>query len=98
MRSGGYLMRIAMAFLALALATTGCKKKETKPADNAGSGSAMAGSGSAMAGSGSDMGSGSAMAGSGSDMGSGSAMAGSGAGSDEPAMAKKTGNCPSTVQ
>jgi len=87
-------MRIAIALLALALATTGCKKKETKPADNAGSGSAMAGSGS-------DMGSGSAMAG--SDQGSGSAMAGSDMGSgsagsgDAPAMAKKAGNCPSTV-
>jgi hypothetical protein len=93
MRAGGYLMRIAMALLALALATTGCKKKENKPADNAGSGSAMVGS---------DMGSGSAGSGSamGSDMGSGSAMAGSGAGSGSDAattMTKKAGNCPSTV-
>ena len=97
-------MRIGIALLALALATTGCKKKENKPADMAGSGSAMAGSGSAaMAGSGSDMGSagsGSAMAG--SDMGSGSAaMAGSGsaAGSaaDATSMAHHAGNCPSTV-
>lgn len=71
-----------------------------------GSGAAMAGSGAAMAGSGS----GAAMAGSGSgDMagsGSGAAMAGSGdtagsgsaaAAGDEPEMAKKAGNCPSTV-
>ena len=87
-------MRIAMALMALALATAGCKKKETKPADNTGSGSAITGSGS-------DMGSGSAMTGSGSDTGSGSAMAGSGSdmgsGSAEVAMAKKAGNCPSTV-
>ncbi|HEY5945873.1 MAG TPA: hypothetical protein VIV40_10305 [Kofleriaceae bacterium] len=88
-----------MALLALALATTGCKKKENKPAENAGSGSAMVGSdmGSGSAGSGSDMaGSGSAMAGSGSDMaGSGSgAAAGSG---DAMKMTKKAGNCPSTV-
>jgi hypothetical protein len=90
-------MRIAMALLALALATTGCKKKETKPADNAGSGSAMVGSdmGSGSAGSGSDMGSGSAMAG--SDQGSGSAMAGSDQGSGADTMAKKAGMCPSTV-
>jgi hypothetical protein len=86
-------MRTAIAFLALALAT-GCKKKETKPADTTGSGSAMVGSGS-------DMGSGSAMAG--SDQGSGSAIAGSGSdmgagsGSAEQQMAKKAGNCPSTV-
>src|SRR5690349_16903980 len=92
-------MRTAIALLALALATTGCKKKETKPADNAGSGSAVTGSadtgsGSAMAGSGS----GSDMAGSGSDMaaGSGSNMAGSGADA-APSMTKKAGNCPSTV-
>src|SRR4249919_3840835 len=94
-------MRIAMALLALALATTGCKKKEPAPTGGeTGSGSAMVGSGSAMAGS--DMaGSGSAMAG--SDMaGSGSAMAGSGemagsgsAGGDT--MSKHAGNCPSTV-
>jgi len=94
-------MRIAMALLALALATTGCKKKENKPADNAGAGSAMVGSGSdmgsgsAMAGSGSDMGSGSAMAGSGSDTAAGSG-AGSGSG-DATSMTKKAGNCPSTV-
>lgn len=87
-------MRIAMTVLALALATTGCKKKENKPADTTGSGSAMVGSGSDMgsAGSGSDM------AGSGSDMaGSGSDMAGSGAGSADTSMSKKAGNCPSTV-
>jgi hypothetical protein len=91
-------MRIAMALLALALATTGCKKKENKPADNAGAGSAMVGSDMGSGSAGSDMGSGSAMAG--SDMGSGSAMAGSGAGSGSDAataMTKKAGNCPSTV-
>jgi hypothetical protein len=85
-------MRIAIALLALALAT-GCKKKETKPAEPTGS------AGSATAGS--DQGSGSAMAGSdqagsGSDVGS--AAAGSGAGSDAPQqMLKRAGNCPSTV-
>lgn len=87
-------MRIAMTLLALGLSMTACKKKETKPTGDMGSGSAMAGSdmgsGSAMAGS--DVGSGSAMAG--SDTGSGSAMAGSG---DAPSMTKKAGNCPSTV-
>jgi hypothetical protein len=97
-------MRIAIALLALALASTACKKKETKPAETVGSGSTMVGSdqgsGSAMAGS--DMGSGSAMAGSdmgsGSAMaGSGSAMAGSGSGAGTDAMAKKAGMCPSTV-
>jgi len=87
-------MRIAMMALALALATTGCKKKENKPADNAGSGSAMAGSdmgsgaGSDMAGSGSDM--------AGSDM-AGSDMAGSGSAVTDVQMSKKAGNCPSTV-
>jgi hypothetical protein len=91
-------MRIAMALLALALATTGCKKKEATPTgDTTGSGSAMVGSGSDMAGS--DMaGSGSAMAGSdmaGSAAGSGD-MAGSGAGSGDM-MSKHAGNCPSTV-
>ena len=90
-------MRIAMALLALALATTGCKKKEATPTGEAtGSGSAMVESGSAMAGS--DMaGSGSAMAG--SDMGSAAGsgdMAGSGAGSGDM-MSKHAGNCPSTV-
>jgi len=89
-------MRTAIALLALALATTGCKKKENKPAEPTGSGSAMGsdmGSGSA----GSDMGSGSAMAGSGSDTGSaGSAAAGSGAGSAEQ-MQHKAENCPSMV-
>jgi hypothetical protein len=90
-------MRIAMALLALALATTGCKKKETKPADNAGSGSAMAGSDMGSGSAGSDMGSGSAMAGSGSDM-AGSGSAGAGSGSDAAmSMTKKAGNCPSTV-
>lgn len=91
-------MRIGMMLLALALATTGCKKKENQAAESAGSGSAMAGSdmgsgsGSDMAGSGSDM-----AAGSGSDMaGSGSDMAGSGSGMDTQ-MSKKAGNCPSTV-
>ena len=93
-------MRIAMTLLALALATTGCKKKEATPTgDNTGSGSAMvgsagsdmmAGSGSAMAGSGDMAGSGSAMAGSGDMAGSGSAAA-------DAAMAKHAGNCPSTV-
>src|SRR5262245_17680692 len=94
-------MRIASVLLAVALATTGCKKKENKPTDNAGSGSAMVGSGSDMgsgsaaAGSGSDTGSGAAMAGSGSaDTGAGSAMAGSG---DGPAMTKRAGNCPSAA-
>ncbi len=85
-------MRIAMMLLALGLATTGCKKKENKPADTTGSGSAMVGS---------DMGSGSGsdMAGSGSDMaGSGSDMAGSDmAGSADTSMSKRAGNCPSTV-
>jgi hypothetical protein len=93
-------MRIAMALLALALATTGCKKKEATPTgETTGSGSAMVESGSAMAGS--DMaGSGSAMAGSGDMAGSAMAgsgdMAGSGAGSGD-AMSKHAGNCPSTV-
>jgi hypothetical protein len=96
-------MRIAIALLALGLATTGCKKKENKPAEPTGSGSAMAGSGSDMgSGSAAMAGSGSAMAGSGSDMGSGSAaMAGSGsamAGSGaDTSMAHHAGNCPSTV-
>jgi hypothetical protein len=80
-------MRIAMAFLGLALSVSACKKSNKPTGDNAGSGSAMAGS---------DM-TGSAMAGSGSD----TAMAGSGsaAGSDTAAttMTKKAGNCPSTV-
>ena len=31
MRSGGYLMRIAMTLLSLALAASACKKKETQP-------------------------------------------------------------------
>lgn len=92
-------MRIAIALLALALATTGCKKKETKPAETTGSGSAMAGSdtGSAgSAGSAADMGSGSAgSAGSGDMAGSGSAMAGSG--DAATTMTNKAGNCPSTV-
>jgi len=90
-------MRIAMMLLAVALATSGCKKKENTPAEATGSGSAMAGS---------DMGSGSAA---GSDTGSGSAMAGSDSGSDAAAgsaagsadsgtsMSKHAGNCPSTV-
>jgi hypothetical protein len=100
-------MRIAMALLALALATTGCKKKENKSGETAGSGSAMMGSATDMAGSGSagsgadTAGSGSAMAGSGSDMAgsaAGSAAAGSGAGSaDAQQMAHKMGNCPSAV-
>jgi hypothetical protein len=82
-------MRIAMTLLALALSVSACKKKEAVPAGSAGSGS-----GAAMAGS--DMGSGSAAM-AGSDMGSGSAaMAGSGSG-DATTMAKKAGNCPSTV-
>jgi hypothetical protein len=87
-------MRIAMTLLALALATTGCKKKENKPAETTtGSGSAMVGSDTGSAGSGSDMGSGSAMAG--SDTGS---AAGSAAGSgDATSMTKKAGNCPGTV-
>ena len=87
-------MRIAMALLALALATTGCKKKEATPTgESTGSGSAMVetGSGSDMAGSGSAM-AGSDMAGS---AGSGD-MAGSGAGSGDM-MSKHAGNCPSTV-
>lgn len=99
-------MRIAMTLLALSLAVapTGCKKKNADT--GTGSGSAMTGSNMA----GSDMGSaGSAMAGSamaGSGMGSagsamaGSAMAGSdmGAGSGSDAsMAHHAGNCPSTV-
>lgn len=89
-------MRIAMMLLALALATTGCKKKNNQATESAGSGSAMAGSdmgsaaGSDMAGSGSDM-----AAGSGSDM-AGSDMAGSGSAMDTQ-MSKKAGNCPSTV-
>lgn len=88
-------MRIAMALLALGLATTGCKKKEATPTgESTGSGSAMVETGS---GSGDMAGSGSAMAG--SDMagsaGSGD-MAGSGAGSGDM-MSKHAGNCPSTV-
>ena len=89
-------MRIAMALLALALATTGCKKKETKPAET--TGSAMvgsdqgAGSAAGSAAAGSDTGS--AMAGS----DTGSAAEGSAAGSAaEVSMSKKAGNCPSTV-
>src|SRR5262245_18887649 len=85
-------MRIAIALLALALATTGCKKK-AKPAED------MAGSGSATAGSGSDMGSGSAGSDSGSagsDSGSAGSAADSGAGSSDQ-MANKAGMCPSTV-
>ncbi len=79
-------MRIAIALLALGLATTGCKKKETTPAET---------TGSAEVGSGSDTGS--AMAG--SDTGSaGSADEGSAAGSgDANTMTKRAGNCPSTV-
>jgi hypothetical protein len=89
------------------------KPKEGATGDNMGSsmGSANTGSdtGSAVAGSaaGSDSGSGSAAAGSGAGSGSdtGSAAMGSGAGSDtgsgagsgDPQMAHKGGNCPSTV-
>jgi hypothetical protein len=99
-------MRIAMTLLALSLAVapTGCKKKNKEADNGSAAGSAMVGSdmgtmaGSAMAGSaagsamaGSDMGSaaGSAMAGSAADMGAGS-------GSDAM-MAHHAGNCPSTV-
>lgn len=93
-------MRIAMTLLALALATTGCKKKEATPTgDNVGSGSAIGGS--AVAGSADMAGSGSALAGSGDAAGSGD-MAGSagsaatgGGGGDM--MSKQAGNCPSTV-
>lgn len=85
-------MRIAMTLLTVALALSACggKKKEK---DGAGSGSA--GSSQAM---GSHQGSGSATGSAGSDTGSGSAMAGSGsAGSGDTNMARKGGNCPSTV-
>jgi hypothetical protein len=83
-------MRIAMMLLALALATGACKKKDTTTT-TAGSAD-MTGSAGSAAMAGSDMGS--AMAG--SDSGS-AAMAGSGAGSAAENMAKKGGNCPSTV-
>ena len=80
-------MRIAMALLALALAA-GCKKKETKPAETTGSGSAVVAADAAEMGS--------AVAGSGSDVGSAAVQAGSGSDA-APQMAKKAGNCPSTV-
>lgn len=75
-------MRIAMALLALALATTGCKKKEAKPEETPGS--AMVGSdqGSAAAGSADE---------------AGSAVADTGSAAADTTMAKKAGNCPSTV-
>jgi hypothetical protein len=85
-------MRIAMALLALALATTACKKKETKPAEPTTGSAEVAGSadpGSAAAGS-AEVGSAAA----------GSAEAGSAAaGSADAAtqMSRKAGNCPSTV-
>jgi hypothetical protein len=84
-------MRIAMMLLALALATGACKKKDNTTT-TAGSAD-MTGSAGSAAMAGSDTGS-AAMAG--SDMGSG-ATAGSGAGSAAENMAKKGGNCPSTV-
>jgi hypothetical protein len=80
-------MRIAMALLALALATTGCKKKETKPAEPVGSaavGSADQGSAVGSA----DQ--------AGSAVGSADPAAGSAA-APETTMTKKAGNCPSTV-
>ena len=84
-------MRIAMTLLALALATTGCKKKEATPTgENVGSGSAIAttddAGGGDMAGAGGDAGTGGDMA--------GDAGAGAGAGD---LMSKQAGNCPSTV-
>lgn len=83
-------MRIAMTLLALALSVSACKKKEAKPTGD------MTGSAGSAAMAGSDTGSGSAAM-AGSDTGSGSAaMAGSGSG-DATTMAKKAGNCPSTV-
>jgi hypothetical protein len=97
-------MRNALIMLSLTLVLGGCGKKDKDKPSTTGSGSAVMGSGSDTMGSGSAMagsdtaGSGSAMAGSGSDMaGSGSAMAGSGSGASEVDMAKKAGNCPSTV-
>lgn len=77
-------MRIAMALLALALATTGCKKKENPPAETAGSGAEMAGSDT-----GSDTGSAA-----GSDTGS---AAGSAEAAADATLTKRAGNCPSTV-
>lgn len=89
-------MRIAMVLLAVSLAfgSAACKKKE-KAGDTTSMGSATtgsadtgsAGSANTMAGSGS-AGSGDTMAGSGSGAGSGSA---------DMQMAKRGGNCPSTV-
>lgn len=88
-------MRTALMLLtaAFAIGSTACKKAEKKepPPPTTGSGSAMAGS---------DTGSGSAV-GSGSDTaaaaGSGSDAAGSGSDARAPEMARKAGNCPSTV-
>lgn len=82
-------MRTAITLLtvALAIGSAACKKKDKERAPDTGS-AAMAGSAD-LAGSGSAM-AGSAMAGSGE-------MAGSAAAPGEPEMAKKAGNCPSTV-
>ena len=88
-------MRTAIALLALALATTGCKKKETKPAEPVGGSAVGSDPGSAAAGS--DVGSGSAMAGSDTAGSAGSAAAGSAGSAAETTMTKKSGNCPSTV-
>src|SRR5690606_23969447 len=82
--SGGYRMRIAMALLALALATTGCKKKEN-PASAPEPTGQTAGSDTGS-GVGADTGSGE-----GSDTGA-TAEAGG-----DATLSKKAGNCPSTV-
>jgi hypothetical protein len=91
-------MRIAMMFLAAALAVApACKKKTAETTEGSGSaGSAAMGSseGSSMAGSGS---AGSAMMGSAMGSAAGSAAMGSGAGSADQAMAHHAGMCPSTV-
>jgi hypothetical protein len=82
--------------LALGVGSTACKKdKEQSSASGTGGSAAMAGSGD-MAGSAAGSGD---MAGSAAGSGdmTGSDAAGSAAAPDEPEMAKKAGNCPSTV-
>lgn len=81
-------MRIAMALLFVSLAFgPGCGKKKGGEGDKGSAGSAMTGSDTATGSAGS------------AAAGSGSAAAGSGsaAGSGDTLMAKKGGNCPSTV-
>ena len=84
-------MRIAMALLFVSLAFgPGCGKKKGGEGDKGSAGSAMTGSDTTGSAGSAAMG---------SDTGSGSAAAGSGsaAGSGDTLMAKKGGNCPSTV-